>query len=105
MYAFNKPLKTDIKNFYNNRGVISIYKNYNNVLWISERDMTNEEKEAHPDYKTTGGYNKVLSYKEAWNNCWNSLSDEEKEEVKNIPNFDPEVFKEITGIDVNGQEE
>lgn len=29
---------------------------------------------------------------------WNCLDEEDKEEVMLIPNFDPEIFKEITGI-------
>ena len=31
---------------------------------------------------------------------WNCLSEEDKKTILNIPNFDAEIFKEITGIDV-----
>ena len=31
---------------------------------------------------------------------WHGLSDSEKKIIKSIPNFDKEIFKEITGIDV-----
>lgn len=31
---------------------------------------------------------------------WDNLTDDEKEAVKQIPNFDAKVFEEITGIDV-----
>jgi len=37
-------------------------------------------------------------------NClkwWESLSDYEKEIIKEIPNFNEKIFKEITGIDIN----
>ena len=34
----------------------------------------------------------------AW---WYNLSDYEKNVIKSLPNFDAEIFKEITGIDVN----
>ena len=37
-------------------------------------------------------------YVQAW---WNSLSDHEKNVIKSLPNFDAEIFKEITGIDIN----
>ena len=63
--------------------------------------MNDEEKEQYPTYKTTGGYLKVLGYKEAWKNMWNNnITNEEKEEIKNIPNFDKDKFEEITGIKV-----
>lgn len=31
---------------------------------------------------------------------WNNLDDEDKQAVKEIPNFDADVFEEITGIRV-----
>ena len=31
---------------------------------------------------------------------WNKLSDYEKGIVKKLPNFDKEIFKEITGINI-----
>ena len=33
---------------------------------------------------------------------WDGLSDSEKNIIKEIPNFDPEVFKACTGIKVDG---
>jgi hypothetical protein len=40
----------------------------------------------------------TYDYKEAWSNFWNLISDERKEEFINLPNFDSEIFEEITGI-------
>ena len=70
------------------------------TVWVYEENMSAEEKEQYTTYKTTGGYLKVFSYKEAWSNLWNNLTDSEKQEIKNIPNFDSEKFEEITGIKV-----
>ena len=65
--------------------------------WI---EYTEEEKEGSIIRQAIGGYLKEYSYKEACQNWWNSYSDEEKEYLaENIPNFDREIFKEITGID------
>lgn len=47
-----------------------------------------------------GGYLKTCTMKEAWANWWSKLTDENKEIIKQIPNFDTEVFKDITGIEV-----
>lgn len=68
--------------------------------WVSEANMTKTEKEKHPEYKTQGGYLKRYSFKEACQNMWGGFSEEEKEIIKNIPNFDPNKFKKITGIKV-----
>jgi hypothetical protein len=72
--------------------------------WIRENDMTKEEKEEHPEYKTIGGYLKEIPYKEAWENWWKSAKKEDKNTIKNLPNFDAEIFLEITGIDIKEME-
>ena len=72
------------------------------VKWIPEADMTDEEKE-HPEYATTGGYLKESSIEEraeAAQKWWDSLDADKKQIIKNIPNFDPVKFKQITGIEV-----
>lgn len=69
--------------------------------WIIEKNMTEEEKENHPDYKTTGGYLRVYDYKEAWKRAWDGTTEEDRELLYKLPNFDKEVFKKISGIDVD----
>ncbi len=68
--------------------------------WIDSTDMTNEEKEANPSYKTTGGYLKSYEYKEAFQNSYKRASKKDKELLLELPNFDADVFFEISGIDV-----
>lgn len=63
--------------------------------------MTKEEKQQHPEHKVNGGYLKTVDYKTACQIMWNNLDNEEKQMVKEIPNFDVAVFEEITGIKVN----
>lgn len=72
------------------------------VEWIYAGDMTEEEKAEHQTYKTTGGYLRVLDKSESVQLWWDGLSDSEKETIKAMPNFDPEVFKACTGIKVDG---
>lgn len=55
------------------------------------------------NYPTTRGYLKTYSYKEAWSNFWNSTTEELKQQIQELPNFNAEIFKEITGIDVNNK--
>ena len=63
--------------------------------------MTDEEKEAHPEHTTTGGYLKILEEAENAQNWWNGLSESDRNVIRSIPNFDPAIFKQCTGIDVN----
>ena len=71
------------------------------LIWVYESRMTDEEKENNPEYKTTGGYLKSIKAtnknKQEWYDC---LSNENKRLILNMPNFDKKIFKEITGIDV-----
>lgn len=74
---------------------------YTKTVWINEKYMINSEKEENPTWECTGGYLKII---EATNkdkqNWWDNLDDEDQEEIKSLPNFDKEIFKEITGIEV-----
>ena len=63
--------------------------------------MTEAEKEAKPSYETTGGYLKEYDYKEAFRKSWDNASAEDKALLFNLPNFDADIFKEISGIDVH----
>ena len=70
------------------------------VEWVYEVDMTDEEKEQHPTYETTGGYLKVLNESGHGQLWWDSLPEHEKEIIRAIPNFDAEIFFQCTGIRV-----
>ena len=76
--------------------------------WISEEDMTDEEKKQNATYTSTGGYLKSYEYQEAFKNSYNSLSQEERvrqiKQLKALPNFDAEIFKQISWIDIETKE-
>ena len=97
---FDKPSNLTYNDWVKSKARKIIKWNLKTTVWIYEKNMNDEEKEQYPTYKTTGGYLKVLGYKEAWKNMWNNITNEEKEEIKNIPNFDKDKFEEITGIKV-----
>ena len=76
------------------------------TVWVSHDTATKEEKEAHKvEIEACGGFLKSLNYKEAWRLAWNKASIEERKELFNLPNWDNEVFKEITGIDAEAEVE
>ena len=72
----------------------------NVVEWVYSEDMTEEEKTAYPTHKTTGGYLKVLDESECAQLWWDGLPDYKKDTIRDLPNFDPEIFKQCTGITV-----
>ena len=79
-----------------------------NLVWVEFTRMTDEEKESYPAAKATGGYlRKIPDYELAVirNKWWARLSPGEKYEILKLPNFDKEIFKEITMIDVSNAAE
>ena len=69
--------------------------------WIA---YTEEEKKGSVIRQCTGGYLKRYSYKEACANWWSKYTDDEKQIIMTMPNFDADIFEEITGINVHGDE-
>ena len=63
--------------------------------------MTDEEKKAHPEAETTGGYLKKVDNSKNNIIWWNKLNNKEKKIITSIPNFDKDIFKKITGIDID----
>ena len=100
LYIFNKPTRMSRGEISNCKGIKILNLNFENSLWIYSENMSDEEKTLHPEHKTTGGYLKTVAFKTACKMMWDKLSDDEKQCVKEIPNFNAEVFKEITGIEI-----
>jgi len=75
------------------------------LKWIDKKDMTDEEKKEFTGYKTIGGYLKRLSYEDAWAETWSNMSDVDKNKITSIPQFDAQIFKDITGIDITADDE
>ena len=69
--------------------------------WVDKEDMNYKEKEDNPSYKTTGGYLRVYEYQEAWRKSYDSVTREEQLKIKDLPNFDKDKFKQISGIDID----
>lgn len=72
------------------------------TTWVYACDMTDEEKAAHPEHVTTGGYLKKLDERNVAQDYWNSLSENQKQVILSLPNFDKEKFYQCTGIRVDG---
>ena len=97
---FNKETELSREDVQNTKGISILNWKFENHWWIYSENMTEEEKNTHPEHETTGGYLKTVDFKTACKIMWNNLNDEDKQAVKEIPNFDADVFEEITGIRV-----
>jgi hypothetical protein len=97
---FNKESGMTWDQWYNHPAYNASLK-LNIIEWVSWNNMSDQEKKDHPKACVTEGYVKVYTYHEAWANLWINLSGEQKGSFKTLPNFDSEIFKEITGIELN----
>jgi len=70
------------------------------TTWVSESEMTDDEKLVNQSYKTTGGYLRENDMKEEWAKAFAAATPEDIELTKALPAFDAEVFLEITGVDL-----
>ena len=102
IYLFNKPSEWTYGDWLNSEARYLLNQIPGDVLeYIYLSDMTDEEKAAHPEAETTGGYLKILDNSECAVIWWRGLFDRQKAVITAIPNFDKEIFKQITGIDVD----
>ncbi len=102
---FNKEVSKEVFDKANNAPAFELPV----AKWIDKKDMTSEEKKNSSSWEQIGGYLKELNYEDAWAEGWSKASNEFKNWVKNLPNFDASIFKGITGIDftddsLSGQE-
>lgn len=73
-----------------------------NILkWRTCENMTDKEKKNHSECSVTGGFLEYIENETKRQMWWNKLSDIDKDAVMSLPNFDKDIFKEITGIDVD----
>ena len=98
MFVFNKPCKREVWERAKKPGFLF----FDLVTRVSFNLTTDTEKRENPRAEVCGGYFKTLSYKEAFQKSYNDLSNAEREKqtalLKALPNFDADIFFEISGI-------
>jgi len=96
--VFNVP--TDMKLWSNSKKPTFIYNIALNI-WVDFTNMSDDEKMTNPNANTNGGYHKQFSYKEAWKNAFDNRNEDDLRLLKALPNFNADVFEEISGININ----
>ena len=103
---FNKPSDWSYRNWLNSDARYLLNQIPKNVVeWVYSEDMTDEEKAEHPTHETTGGYLKVLDESECVQLWWDGLREQHREIISSLPNFDPDIFEQCTGIKVQKEGE
>ena len=101
IFLFNKPSDWTYRDWLNSDARYLLNQIPRNVVdWIWSDDMTDEEKEQHPEYEVVGGYLKILDESECGQLWWDSLSERYKNIIKAMPNFDKEIFEDVTDIKI-----
>ena len=98
IFLFNKPTSMSRNEIHSLKGIQILDWNFENSWWIYSVNMSDDEKKSNPTYETTGGYLKTVDFKTACKMMWENLSENERQEVMKLPNFDSNIFYEITGI-------
>lgn len=102
IYLFNKPSEWTYKDWVNSDAWRILNQIPTDVLtFVSSTEMTDTEELLHPEAEITGGYLKKSSSPLDRMEWWKRLSEKDKTTIKEIPNFDKGIFKEITGIDID----
>ena len=97
---FDKESDWTIKDWYSSdaRNIMNTCP-YTYSDFIDESDMTEEDKENHPEYKTTGGFVKsVVATQEDKEKWWNELDEDKKDVIRALPNFDLDKFRQCVGF-------
>ena len=76
IFLFNKPSDWTYRDWLNSDARYLLNQIPQNVVdWIWSDNMTDEEKEQHPEYEVVGGYLKILDESECGQLWWDSLSE------------------------------
>lgn len=102
IFMFNKPSDWSYRDWITSDARYLLNQIPKNVVeWICSEDMTDDEKAEYPTHETTGGYLKVLDESESGQLWWGGLSENQKNIIRSLPNFDPEIFEACTGVKVD----
>jgi hypothetical protein len=73
-------------------------------VWVSHDTATDKEKELYKEeIETCGGFLKTLGYKKAFRLAWDKADKEEHKKLLTLPNWNNEIFREISGIDAEAE--
>jgi len=101
IYLFDKPSEWTRRDWRDSKARILLQQiPFDSLRYVPFEHMKGKEKSKHSGAEISGGYLKKVNRSGCAQAWWRGLSEEDKEAIESIPNFDAEIFEEITGIDV-----
>ena len=95
---FNKPSNYTMEEFKRTKWYDALT---NGIFRLTEWvDWTEEELKEYENRKNSGGRQVPIDFKVACKKWWDTLSDEDREIIQTMPNFDKTIFTDITGIEL-----
>jgi len=73
------------------------------AVWVPLSSMTAAEKDEFKSCETTEGYLKKVDPKAGWRTAWDKAPEDDRRKCLALPNWDNEMFKEISGVDVEAE--
>jgi len=100
IWLFDSPTNIRVRDWENSEVVRTMWDLLETTIWVDSSNMSEEQKDKHPTHTTTGGFLKVKTMHEAWQDMWGNLTEEKRRLFTSLPNFDATKFEKITGIKV-----
>lgn len=106
IYMFNKLSDWTLKDWRTSKAYRLMCKIFypSQIRWKRLIDVAEDENIDLLSIKATGGVLREGEGLESVAKQWDKLSPKDKKEILSLPNFDPVIFKQITGIDINIKE-
>lgn len=81
------------------------FLSFKQVTWVGEEELNEEERRVltMSMVRRRKGTLRYMSYEEAFRKAYDEAPIEEHYELFQLPNFDPDIFKQISGIDVGDE--
>ena len=101
---FDKPSGMTLREWRETKAAyLMCHIRFDTTEWVREERMTDDEKAENPQHEILGGYLKEYSEPHyAFVEWWDALTEDERDIIKAIPNFDADKWYQITGIDLRG---
>lgn len=102
IYLFDKPSEWTYRDWLSSKAYFILMQMPSSILEsVHWTNMTEEEKKKHPEAEKTDTYLRECDATEKRKEWWGSLSYDDKAIVTSLPNFDKNIFRLMTGINID----
>ena len=96
---FNIPTNMTYETFVDSEAYYLLCQ-VNTNLWINSSEMTDKQKAERPHHKVQGGIYVDIPFATSFQNKWETWNKNERKAFTDLPNFNADIFFEITGVKI-----